>query len=327
MNLRYNILWIEDSEIFYSSNLGFIQDKIEENNMVAQITYYEHYEEFQEKELDKIDIEIFNLYDQILMDFALSGITGDQIIRDLRKKGIYTDIVFYSSNFKKMQEELKKGNQLDGVFLAEREELTMMVGNVIKKNLKREFNIANIRGLIMDSTSDFDYVCRITTSTMFNSLSSEKRAFILGKAKEYVRNARNKSQRNFDSIDKKKDDVFIEKVINSVDYVMDNKDRYCLMALVLYEFDFPDGINIEFADKYQTEIIKPRNDLAHNKLFYGNCQKKIHIAKGKQLLSCDGSCGECASKYDIQSCENLRKKLFSYYTVFSSIQDEVDKRT
>ena len=47
-------------------------------------------------------MDTFNLYDQILVDFALSGSTGDEIIREIRGRKIFTDIVFYSSNYQSM---------------------------------------------------------------------------------------------------------------------------------------------------------------------------------------------------------------------------------
>ena len=55
-----------------------------------------------------------------------------------------------------MQNEVKAGDQLDGVFFSRRENLTGVIDRVIKKNRKREYSISNIRGLIMDSTSEFD---------------------------------------------------------------------------------------------------------------------------------------------------------------------------
>jgi len=325
MNIGYKILWIEDSETYYESTVGIIKDLVRRNNMIPEIKYYEHYQEFQETELDKFDHNIFNLYDQLIIDYALSGEgkTGDTIIRDLRKKRIFTDIIFYSSNFEIMQTELRNESQLDGVFFADRNDLTMAVDNVIKKNLKREYNIANIRGLIMDSTSDFDYVCRITTLTMFNKLSPDSQEMVVQKAREYMSAAQDRLTGNFSAISKKAGYGLIEKAINSVDYVMENNNRYKLMSIILKEFDFNIGSGEEFSEEYRSKIITPRNELAHNKLFYGECKKKIQIAKKRQALVCNKDCENCTGKYDIDSCEKLRKLLFEYYQIFSSINDEV----
>jgi len=323
MNIGYKLLWIEDSENYYTSTVGMIKNLVRSNNMIPEITYYEHFDDFLNTELDDYDIEIFNLYDQFLIDYSLSGMSGDEIIRNLRNRNIHTDIVFYSSNFKDMQQKLREGDQLDGVFLADREDLTMAIDKVIKKNLKREYNIANIRGLIMDSTSDFDYICRITTLDMFNKLPQDRKEFIEQKAKEYVNDAKRKSTENFSTLDKKDGFDFITKAVNSVHYVMDNGDRYKLMSIILSEFDFHVGTDESFAEDYYAKIIKPRNKLAHNKLYYGECRKKLFIAKERQSFECDKSCENCAAIYDIESCENLRKLLFEYYFIFDSVNDEV----
>lgn len=323
MNTNYRILWIDDTEDYYESAVELIRDIVSENNMVPQIKYYEHYEDYEAEELAGFDAEIFNQYDQLIIDYALSGITGDSIIRNLRARGIYTDIVFYSSEFTKMQEELQKGTQLDGVFLADRNDLTSVVGNVIKKNLRREYNIANIRGLIMDNSSEFDYICRITAVDLFNALPPEKQGEIEAVARTYIEAAQKQSKHSFEEIGSKKGSSFVKKAMHSVDYVMSNKDRYSLMTLILKAFDFAHDFSSTLADEYDAEIIKPRNKLAHSMLFCGDCKKRLHIVKDRQDLKCNHDCTNCSSSYSIETCEALRKRLFEYYKLFH----QIDERT
>lgn len=326
MNTRYNILWIDDSLDYIELTQELIDGTVRQNNMVPQMKIYNLYEEYQKEELEGFDADIFNLYDQIIIDYALSGTTGDIIIRDLRNRNIFTDIVFYSSNYETMKEELKTGDQLDGVFFSSRENLTSTIDKVIKKNLKREYSIANIRGLIMDSTSDFDYICRTTTLALFEKLPEEKKQYVIEKAKEYVLCAEKNSNRNFNDLRKKDGVKFLKAAMESVEYVLNNKDRYSIMSLVVREFDFNPAFGENFADKYKNELISPRNDLAHNKLFYGACQKKIHIAKRKQPMKCDNNCEECVSKYSIEKCEELRELMFNYHILLNELSDEVDRK-
>ena len=111
MNTTYKMLWIDDSEGFYESTEELLVDTVRANYMVPEIKYYVHYQDFQREELEGFDAEIFNQYDQLIIDYALSGITGDEIIRALREKRIYTDVVFYSSEFEAMQQEMRNTNQ------------------------------------------------------------------------------------------------------------------------------------------------------------------------------------------------------------------------
>lgn len=327
MNTEYKILWIDDSDDYYDSSYPIIEDIVRKNHMNPQIKYYQFFDEFQSSELEHFDIDTFNLYDQIIIDHALSGTTGDKIIRDLRSRNIFTDIVFYSSNYDRMVGEIKEGSQLDGVFFAHREDLSRVVDNVIKKNLKREYDIANIRGLIMDSTSEFDYICRTTSLAMFSELSPDKKDIIIAKAKEYVGNAQSKSCGNFSKLQSQSDnDKYLKSAIESVDYIMDNKDRYNLMALILREFEGDEIFNDGFADTYQQKIIKPRNDLAHNKLYRGDCQKKLHIARKRQALQCSKDCAKCDSKYSIEECEKLRQTIYNYYLLFTGASSRTEIR-
>ena len=323
MNTTYKILWIDDSEDFYESTEELVMDVVNNNNMLTKIQYYVHYKDFKQKELDKFDAVVFNQYDQIIIDYALSGITGDQIIRELRARNIYTDVVFYSSEFDKMREEMKGTDQLDGVFFADRNELTTVVDRVIKKNLRREYDIANIRGLIMDNSSEFDYICRITAVALFDLLNDDKKREIEEKAREFVGEAKQQSEGNFSELEKKLGRTYVRKAIESVEYVMSNKDRYQLMAMILREFDFAQDIPEDLVEQYNTNVIKPRNKLAHSKLFYGECMKKLHIAKKRQKLKCNEDCEHCTSEYSIESCELLRKRLFEYYQIFQKIDDRV----
>lgn len=323
MNTTYKILWIDDSEDFYESTEELVVDVVNNNNMLSKIEYYVHYKDFKQKELDKFDAVVFNQYDQIIIDYALSGITGDQIIRELRTRNIYTDVVFYSSEFDKMREEMKGTDQLDGVFFADRNDLTTVVDRVIKKNLRREYDIANIRGLIMDNSSEFDYICRITAVALFDLLNDDKKREIEEKARGFVGNAKQQSEGNFCELEKKHGKSYVRKAIESVEYVMSNKDRYQLMAMILHEFDFAQDIPEDLVEQYDADVIKPRNKLAHTKLFYGECMKKLHIAKTRQTLKCNQDCDNCTSEYSIETCELLRKRLFEYYQFFQNIDKAV----
>ena len=325
MNTTYKILWIDDDDDFIDSTFELIEDTIKKNNMFPDIKTYSVYREYQEKELSNFDIDVFNLYDQIVVDYALSDTTGDKLIRDLRGHNIYTDIVFYSSNYEAMQSEVKLGDQLDGVFFSRRENLTSVVERVIKKNLKREYSISNIRGLIMDSTSEFDFICRTTTLALYDKLPDEKKKIVEEKAKDYVLNAKEKSESNFSDLDKLRGRRFVKEALESVEYIMDNKDRYAIMSLVVREFDNNPIFDDNFAEKYRADLVKPRNDLAHNKLFYGHCFKKLHIAKNRQRLECNRDCEHCSSKYSIEKCEELRKLMYSYYVLFNEVNTYTNK--
>lgn len=329
MNINYNILWIEDSDDYIESAIELVRQTVESNQMVPNIKVYGSFDELKTKELDNFDLDTFNLYDQILVDFALSGSTGDEIIREIRGRKIFTDIVFYSSNYQSMIDNIKNKGQLDGVFFAKRENLTSAIDNVVKKNLKREYNIANIRGIIMDGTSEFDFICRTVALSMFEKLDENKQKEIFEKACLYVKNAEEKSKGNFNKLSTLSSDEkiknFLKDTLFSVDYVIDNKDRYELLAMIVREFDFGTNYDESFAQTYYDALIKPRNDLAHNKLYYGACGKKLHIAKKIEASACRKDCENCTSKYDLVKCEKLRSDIYNYFLMLNALKLQSEK--
>lgn len=325
MDMTYKILWIDDAEDYVDSTKELVVQAIQNRFMDADIESYSDYDEFKSEKLENFDATSFDFYDLILMDFALSGTTGDAVIRELRSKEIYTDIVFYSSDKENMESSLKNSDQLNGVFLADRANLLEIIGRVVQKNLKREYRISNIRGLIMDSTSEFDYICQSTTIALFEKLSSEQQDMIVRKAKEYVESAASKSGQNFEGLNKKVGKSFIKNAIQSVEYVMDNKDRYALMGLIVKFFDDGPIAQEDFSQKYSDELIKPRNKLAHAKLVYGKCHQKLHPIKNRSIPSCDGKCDSCSNEYDMEKCESLRAAIYNYYKVFQNIEKKTNE--
>lgn len=325
MDMTYKILWIDDAEDYVDSTKELVVQAIQNRFMDADIESYSDYDEFKSEKLENFDATSFDFYDLILMDFALSGTTGDAVIRELRSKEIYTDIVFYSSDKENMESSLKNSDQLNGVFLADRANLLEIIGRVVQKNLKREYRISNIRGLIMDSTLEFDYICQSTTIALFEKLSSEQQDVIVRKAKEYVESAASKSGQNFEGLNKKVGKSFIKNAIQSVEYVMDNKDRYALMGLIVKFFDDGPIAQEDFSQKYSDELIKPRNKLAHAKLVYGKCHQKLHPIKNRSIPSCDGKCDSCSNEYDMEKCESLRAAIYNYYKVFQNIEKKTNE--
>ena len=326
MNIQYKILWIDDDPEYVESAREHVEKIVRENKMEPVLKIYNDYETYQQEEMASFNEDVFNLYDQIVIDYALSGTTGDKIIKELRNKQIYTDIVFYSSNYVEMSEELRKNEMLDGIFWADRRDINSTIYNVIKKNLKREFSIANIRGLIMDSTSEFDYICRTTTVALFDSLSGAKKNEVIERARAYAKNAEESSQEAFSKLRAAEGKKFLKDAMTSVDYVMANRDRYALMAMVVDAAYSDSGIHEQFADQYASDLIKPRNDLAHSKLYYGACQRKLHISKKLETHECDRNCAECKSKYGIEECEQIRQKIYEYYQMFEALNIRTRKK-
>jgi len=93
MTLDYKILWIDDREEFFRNHKDYIEDYLEDLGFNAQITTYQSFTEFEEKEEEATHQKIYDLF---LIDLNLDhGKTGDELIQKIRGNRILTDIIFW----------------------------------------------------------------------------------------------------------------------------------------------------------------------------------------------------------------------------------------
>ena len=60
------------------------------------------------------------------------------------------------------------------------------------------------------------------------------------------------------------------------------------MGMIVRFFDDGPIAQDDFSEKYDDELIKPRNKLAHAKLVYGKCHQKLHPnQKFEDVPSCE----------------------------------------
>lgn len=153
MNIAFNILWFEDDQIWQESSTQIIYDTLQPLSLSPKITPYFG------NDFDINRIMARNDIDLILMDFTLAGgIHGDDIIRQLRGCNILAEILFYSADYKSLLGTVQK--QVDhfaGVYFSDRgETFDTMVENLIRKIVRRSQDIVNLRGVVMDKTSEYE---------------------------------------------------------------------------------------------------------------------------------------------------------------------------
>ena len=67
MNMQYRILWIDDSPDYIESTQELIEEAVRQSNMNPMVKVYSRYSDFQEAETKCFDEEVFNQYDQIVV--------------------------------------------------------------------------------------------------------------------------------------------------------------------------------------------------------------------------------------------------------------------
>jgi hypothetical protein len=168
MNLDYKILWFEDVQSSFNAKKRLVKRVVEDLGFV----FAEPRNEINDDNLETID---FQIYDLIIADLNLAnGEKGSTILNTIREKGIYTEVVFYSSQGEDYVRNELRNFQIDGAYCADRadDDFIDKVSRVIKTTVKKVQDLNNMRGLIMAETSDID-------KTMFEIIKTalDKNAF------------------------------------------------------------------------------------------------------------------------------------------------------
>lgn len=153
MNIKFKILWYEDEPDWLAGAREDVENILKKHSLLPELDIRDG------QAFDRTAV-IGNDYDLILMDYRLEdGVTGDEIISVIRENSNLTDILFYSSDLDGMYNSLKNGIPLlDGIYLAKRknELFAEKVEQLISKIIKRSEDIVNLRGFVLDNTSDFE---------------------------------------------------------------------------------------------------------------------------------------------------------------------------
>lgn len=305
MKINYKILWFEDSQSWYDSIIEEIQDYLHNYGFKLEVTKFEN-----EQNLEYIELSDFDL---VLMDFQLSsGDTGGKVIESIRRHDIFTEVVFYSqNNITRLRDELKtKG--LEGVYCSSRnnEEFISKVQKVIYTTIKKVQDLNNMRGLMMAETSNIDEMLLSITRSYLEKIETAianqfKEKEIMQKTLKTVEDRLN----TFKSINPETD---IDKLLTNTYFEAQLKWRTVLnITKKLKQENKIESQILETVQKYQDEVITPRNKLAH--------VKEITDENGKKVLSAKDFV------FNDEECIKLRKSIQKHEENFKILKSKIDE--
>ena len=175
MNTFFKILWFEDEVTWFNMEKLRINSILQEHYLVPEIV----------RKNGDFDISEItgNEYDLIMMDYKLAAeATGDIIVSAIRQNDILTDILFYSSEEQDMLAAVTKGMPpIDGVYLTKRDYtiFTEKAEKLITKIVKRSEDIVNLRGFVLDNTSDFELRIKEILNICWLKFSDEQRQLLI----------------------------------------------------------------------------------------------------------------------------------------------------
>jgi len=277
MNLKYKILWFEDEPASFRAKKRLVKRIVENFGF-----------DFPEpkNEIDGSNIESINFgqYDLIISDLKLSNVQGTALLDIIRDKGVYTEVIFYSSiGEKALREELKKF-EIDGVYCADRtnDNFKEKVGKVIETTIKKVQDVNNTRGIVIAETILFEKKIESILLKYFTETEE------IEKKEELLKNIHSKKVKKheediaeLENIDFKDIQVLIEKDIltasNSFDAIhsiLKKKIKELGVQMSVKGLSVEDRSAIEMnrdevktikseLNNFREEILKVRNTLAH----------------------------------------------------------------
>lgn len=154
MNLDYRILWFENEKGSFNAKQRLVKRVVENFGF----NFPEPKNEVDDRNIDNIN---YQLYDLIIADLNLDNdVKGTGLLEKIRgEKGIFTEVIFYSSiGENALRQELKKF-EIDGVYCASRsdEDFREKVAKVIETTIKKVQDVNNARGLVIAESITLEY--------------------------------------------------------------------------------------------------------------------------------------------------------------------------
>lgn len=145
MRLNYKVLWIDDREDWVDPIKESIGDYLEEKGLTLTVNLQKNGSGIEDLIRDPA-------LDLIIIDYNLSGEHGDDLIKTIRSRENYTDIVFYSAD--------ENVNQLvpsaDGIYRCHRDQVDDKIVKVIDATIRRSQDLTHMRGFVMAETIDIE---------------------------------------------------------------------------------------------------------------------------------------------------------------------------
>jgi len=261
MTLEYKILWIEDEIKSIRGNKRVIEKYLENTKgFIPNVQIVKTFDEFE----NDIGYDDLKNYDLLLIDLNLdedddSQKDGNLIIQNIRNQQIYTEIIFYSSQYEDLKEKVTE-HFVEGIFTSERKMIDTKAKQIIDVTLHKVQDVNNLRGLIMAEVAELDRLKEkiiIKGSNKVSNKAIEK--YTLKKIKESGTSNQNKAKRFLEDIE----NITFESLFQSLGFV-DSDKKAKATGEILAKLGITEPISKDdFIQPYIDNILIKRNKFAH----------------------------------------------------------------
>ena len=196
---------------------------------------------------------------------------GDEIVSAIRQNSILTDVLFYSSQEQDMIHAIsEKFPAIDGVYFTQRDYtvFTEKAKNLISKIVRRSEDIVNLRGFVLDNTSEFELRIKEILNICWEKFGISERRQLEDKLNSLLDS---KLLQTKEKIEEVKAAKAMFSCANNTDALLFISDRLSLfqtvIGILVDSFQMPTSENAKtFYNFYYNSIGTYRNRLGHLKL-------------------------------------------------------------
>ncbi|ATM77389.1 hypothetical protein CRN79_16750 [Serratia fonticola] len=293
MKLEYKILWFDDQPHNVDSTEDGLKTRLARMGFKLEVQWVD--------KIGDIGSLISRLrsnidFDLILVDWDLgpNSIDGAQLAKHLRKN-FKTDIIFYSSEAPKKLRKLIFDNDVDGVFCIRRENLVAETLAIINYSIKKIIDLNHMRGIVMSAVSDFDKIIEKSLNARYQQLSDVEKYSFIKQIIEKMTSVCDANKKQIENLSHK--ECCIDELLAHRAFSSSLKQQILVRILEKKKDDETISFLFELLQKYNEQVIKPRNQLAH---------AIPALQNGRKVLLIDDK-----EYTDIEFC-NLRVNLLSH---------------
>lgn len=280
MRLDFNVLWVEDNQNNVLSQKTAIERAIRREGFRLRVEFAGSVD----SATTYLSTDIYGDHiDLILMDFDLGpGKKGDEGLSAVRDIFPYKDIVFYSGMSTAELIGKASAQNVQGIFVANRDALPDVVEGVFENLVKKVLDIDHSRGIVMGATSDIDKVIFEGLSKVFDNCSNDQKKLAMEAIQKRLEEKREAFEKSADAI------KAIKHVADLIDHhgIYTSDDRFRLLQKLMKQLALHEAHNGNF-EGYRTTVMPRRNDLAHLRVERSGFSRKFYDRKGIELTTAD----------------------------------------
>lgn len=301
MRLDFNVLWVDDQPDRIKSRIDAIAKRMAMEGFNFNPTICRSLEDVRGRICDNVFLDEVDL---ILVDWDLGNeLKGQQVIREIREKLKYKDVVFYSALTE--PDKLRQAaydEDLEGVYCVARDDIVEEVIGVFESLVKKVLDLDHTRGIVMGATSDIDHIVNECLLAANDQLDGDGKRALAAEALKHMDRHVNEMSKLLKKLEGAQEiGEFAEAHM-----LLTSFDRLRLLSGVLKIEQFRD--HKEYRQKvvqYMSEVVPGRTMLAH----------KVMVPEGAPAVVVSGK----GQRLSVEQARELRKLILDLRTDFRDL--------